>query len=56
MVQLNSGTQLKFPVVFDKEKREVYLTGALFEVQKDEKRPFYVIAERNQNPGVWDVF
>ena len=46
MVQLNSGTQLKFPVVFDKEKREVYLTGeAFFEVQKDEKRPFYVIAD-----------
>ena len=46
MVQLNSATQLKFPVVFDKEKREVYLTGeAFFEVQKDEKRPFYVIAD-----------
>ncbi|MFR5660052.1 MAG: FecR domain-containing protein [Butyricimonas faecihominis] len=46
IVQLNSATQLKFPVVFDKEKREVYLTGeAFFEVQKDEKRPFYVIAD-----------
>lgn len=45
-VQLNSATQLKFPVVFDEKKREVYLTGeAFFDIQKDEKRPFYVIAD-----------
>lgn len=45
-VQLNSATQLKFPVMFDKKRREVYLTGeAFFEVKKDEKRPFYVIAD-----------
>ena len=45
-VQLNSATQLKFLVMFDKKRREVYLTGeAFFEVKKDEKRPFYVIAD-----------
>ncbi|WP_303179897.1 FecR domain-containing protein [uncultured Butyricimonas sp.] len=45
-VQLNSATQLKFPVTFDSEKREVYLSGeAFFEVAKDSECPFYVIAD-----------
>lgn len=45
-VQLNSASQLRFPVLFDEQKREVYLTGeAFFDVQKDENRPFYVIAD-----------
>ncbi len=45
-VQLNSASQLKFPVTFDPEKREVYLSGeAFFEVKKDAEHPFYVIAD-----------
>lgn len=42
-VRLNSATELRFPVRFDKNSREVYLEGeAFFSVTKDEKRPFIV--------------
>lgn len=42
-VWLNSETELRFPVTFDDEKREVFLTGeAYFEVVKDARRPFIV--------------
>lgn len=42
-VWLNSETELKYPVVFNAQKREVYLTGeAYFEVVKDSRRPFLV--------------
>lgn len=42
-VRLNSDTELRFPVRFDKNCREVYLQGeAYFSVTKDEKRPFMV--------------
>lgn len=44
-VILRSGSQLRYPKVFDAGKREVYLTGeAFFEVTKNPKRPFYVHA------------
>jgi len=40
---LNSVSKLQYPVVFDKQKREVSLEGeAYFEVERDEKRPFFV--------------
>ena len=40
---LNSISKLTYPVVFDDEKREVYLEGeAYFEIKKDIKRPFLV--------------
>lgn len=42
-VYMNSGSTLKFPVVFTDSAREVYLSGeAYFEVQKDSIRPFRV--------------
>ena len=46
VVHLNSATELKYPVVFDEEKREVHVSGeAYFEVKKEEKRPFYVVVD-----------
>ncbi len=46
IVYLNSATQLKYPVVFDKEKREVHVSGeAYFEVKKEADRPFHVVAD-----------
>lgn len=45
-VRLNSATQLKFPVVFSKNERIVFLSGeAFFEVEKDSLRPFRVVAD-----------
>lgn len=44
IVRLNSGSSLRYPVTFGKEKREVVLKGeAYFEVAKNEKAPFEVI-------------
>ncbi len=43
VVNLNSGSSLKYPAKFVGEKREVYLSGeAYFEVKKDPKHPFIV--------------
>ena len=48
-VWLNSETELKYPVVFDKDQREVFLTGeAYFKVAKDSKRPFVVITPKTR--------
>lgn len=45
IVELNAGSELSYPSVFDKETRTVYLKGeAYFEVAKDEKHPFIVEA------------
>lgn len=45
-VHLNYNTRLKFPVVFGKKARVVYLKGeAFFEVAHDAERPFYVVTE-----------
>ncbi len=42
-VWLNSGTELRYPVRFQKNQRNVYLTGeAYFEVAHDSKSPFVV--------------
>jgi len=42
-VWLNSGTKLKYPVVFNPDTREVNIEGeAYFNVAKDEKHPFVV--------------
>lgn len=44
-VWLNSETQLRYPVRFQGTERRVYLEGeAYFEVEKDEKMPFVVVA------------
>jgi len=47
VVHLNSGTSLKYPVQFVKNKsRQVYLTGeAYFEVSKDKAHPYTVNAQ-----------
>ena len=45
-VWLNSVSELEFPAEFDGEERLVKLTGeAFFEVEKDLRRPFKVLAE-----------
>lgn len=42
-VHLNSGARIEYPVVFRKDRREVFLNGeAMFEVVHDEKKPFIV--------------
>lgn len=48
-VYLNAGSELRYPVVFNKERREVYLTGeAFFDVTKDTNRAFYVATDAIQ--------
>ena len=43
LVWLNSGSSLKYPVLFKDDNRRVYLSGeAYFEVESEEKRPFVV--------------
>jgi ferric-dicitrate binding protein FerR (iron transport regulator) len=45
MVWLNSASSLKFPIVFNKFERKVYLTGeAYFEVAKNKFKPFKVFS------------
>jgi transmembrane sensor len=42
-IRLNSATKIRFPIVFTKEKREVFLDGeAFFEVAHNETSPFIV--------------
>lgn len=42
-VWINSGTKLIYPSVFDKKKREVYVSGeAYFDVTKNENHPFVI--------------
>ena len=44
-VWLNSGTTLRYPVVFNGGERNVYIDGeAFFDVAKDKKNPFFVNA------------
>jgi len=48
-VWLNSGTKLRYPVVFSRNTRNVYLEGeAYFDVSKDSHHPFVVNAGRLQ--------
>lgn len=43
VVWLNSGTTLRYPAAFNREKRNVELKGeAYFEIQADKEHPFYV--------------
>lgn len=42
-VWLNAGAKLEYPAIFDRKVRTVKLTGeAMFEVERDTKRPFIV--------------
>lgn len=44
-IYLNSGTELRYPVSFAGETREVYLSGeAYFEIESDTQKPFVVHA------------
>lgn len=46
IVKLNSGSKLRYPEHFTRERREIRLTGeAFFEVSRDEFRPFVITAE-----------
>ncbi len=43
LVHLNAGSELRYPVAFGAEQREVFLSGeGYFEVVKDSVRPFWV--------------
>ena len=47
VVHLNSGSELRYPVAFGAERREVFLSGeGNFEVVKDSVRPFFVNADK----------
>ena len=47
VVYLNSGSELRYPVAFGTERRDVFLSGeGYFEVAKDVKRPFFVNADK----------
>ena len=47
VVYLNSGSELRYPVAFGVERRDVFLSGeGYFEVAKDAKRPFFVNADK----------
>lgn len=42
-IWLNSGSEVHYPPIFDRNKRDIYLTGeAFFNVQKDKEVPFFV--------------
>ena len=46
MVYLNSGSELRYPVAFNSDIREVFLSGeGFFEVTKDAERPFFVVTD-----------
>ena len=45
-IWLNSGSQFSYPVVFEGDSREVYLSGeAFFDIKADPSKPFYVISK-----------
>ena len=47
VVHLNAGSELRYPVAFGAERREVFLSGeGYFEVVKDSVRPFFVNADK----------
>lgn len=46
-VWMNSGTKLRFPIVFNQNQRKVYIEGeAFFDVAKDKTKPFVVHANQ----------
>jgi transmembrane sensor len=48
-IWINALSSLEFPVVFSKSERRVTLTGeAFFEVEKDNERPFIVVANGSE--------
>ncbi|WP_445736605.1 FecR family protein [Mariniflexile sp.] len=56
-VWLNSGSRLVYPVVFNTNKREVYLEGeAIFDVTHDASHPFVVLSENQEIEVLGTVF
>jgi len=56
-VWLNSGSKLIYPVVFSKEKREVFLEGeGIFDVAHNKNKPFTVIAKDHEIQVLGTVF
>lgn len=56
-VWLNSGSRLVYPIVFNKEKREVYLQGeAIFDVTHDKDKVFKVISDNQEISVLGTVF
>ena len=46
-VWINAGSRLVYPVVFEKQKREIYVEGEIYmEVAHDAERPFSVHTDR----------
>jgi hypothetical protein len=57
VVWLNSGSRLVYPVVFNGEKREVYLEGeAIFEVAHNKNHPFVVMSQNQEVEVLGTVF
>ncbi|MEZ4969232.1 MAG: FecR domain-containing protein [Flavobacteriaceae bacterium] len=57
VIWLNSGSRLTYPVVFQEDRREVYLEGeAIFEVAHDAKQPFVVLSEGQEVEVLGTVF
>lgn len=56
-VWLNSGSKLIYPVVFSKNKREVFLEGeGIFDVAHNKNKPFTVVAKNHEIEVLGTVF
>ncbi|MEN8125986.1 MAG: FecR domain-containing protein [Bacteroidota bacterium] len=57
MVWLNSGSKLVYPIIFNGNKREVYLEGeAIFEVAHNKDHPFTVMVDNHEIEVLGTVF
>ena len=56
-VWLNSGSRLVYPVVFNGDRRELFLEGeAIFDVAHNKEKPFIVISENQEIKVLGTVF
>ncbi|WP_298478410.1 FecR domain-containing protein [uncultured Maribacter sp.] len=57
MVWLNSGSKLIYPIVFNNDKREVYIEGeGIFDVAHNKNHPFIVVAKNHEIEVLGTVF
>lgn len=57
LVWLNAGSSLRYPTAFDRDKRQVELSGeAYFEVESDPEHPFIVQTDRVEVSAVGTAF
>lgn len=57
IVWLNSGSKLVYPVIFNGDKREIYLEGeAIFDVAHNKDKPFFVMSESQEIEVLGTVF